>query len=126
MSTYYQLEKFNNTNNTMKDKQPINVADSSALIELLVKNNMVREATEVAENILVADAYPIPKIFRFLLNRLASNGDVEAMSSIGVHLTSRVKKEVSFDNRLCNAYLAAGQGKQYLDMLQKDVDEIAM
>ena len=97
----------------------VNVTDSSSLIELLVKSNRVKEATNVAETILASDAYPIPKIFRFLLNRLASNGEVEAMSKFGQYLTPRIKKEVSFDNRLCNAYLAAGRGGEYLHMLQK-------
>ena len=54
---------------------------------------------------LQKDTYPMPKIFRFLLNRLASTGHVEMMNTIGNYLTTAVKKEVSFDNRLCNAYL---------------------
>jgi len=94
------------------------------LIEFLVKDNRVNEATNVTESILASDAYPIPKIFRFLLNRLASNGEVEAMSRFDKYLTPRVKKEVSFDNRLCNAYLAAGRGSEYLDMLSEEVDDI--
>ena len=128
LASYNQLEQLNvndaSNNEPNTAKQTVNVTDSSSLIELLVKNDQVRDATHVAENILAADAYPIPKIFRFLLNRLASNGDVHAMSALGRYLTPRVKKEVSFDNRLCNAYLAAGQGQVYLDMLQKDVDDI--
>ena len=104
----------------------INVTDSSSLIELLVKDNRVNDATNVTESILASDAYPIPKIFRFLLNRLASNGEVEAMSKFEKYLTPRVKKEVSFDNRLCNAYLAAGRGSEYLNILQGEVDDIIM
>ena len=100
------------------------MTDSSSLIEFLVKDNRVNEATNVTESILASDAYPIPKIFRFLLNRLASNGEVEAMSRFDKYLTPRVKKEVSFDNRLCNAYLAAGRGSEYLDMLSEEVDDI--
>ena len=123
------MEKLNskhsaNDANHNYNKTVVNVTDSSALIELLVKENQVTEATKVAEGILASDAYPIPKIFRFLLNRLASNGDVDSMSKFDKYLTPRVKKEVSFDNRLCNAYLAAGRGSQYLQMLQREVDEI--
>ncbi|CAB4065005.1 unnamed protein product [Lepeophtheirus salmonis] len=44
------------------------------------------------------------------------------MVSIGQRLSSKVKKEVSFDNRLCNAYLAAGKGEVFLDCLQKELD----
>jgi len=59
-------------------------------------------------------------IFRFLLNRLASSGKVEMMNQLGQYLSTDVKKEVSFDNRLCNAYLAAGRGKEYLDVMVRD------
>ena len=62
--------------------------------------------------------------YRFLLNKMASNGEVELMTNIGSYLTAKVKKEVSFDNRLCNAYLSAGQGKQFLQLLDKEVDEV--
>jgi hypothetical protein len=74
---------------------------------------------------LQRDTYPMPKIFRFLLNRLASTGSVELMNAIGSYLTTTVKKEVSFDNRLCNAYLAAGRGGEYLDALEKEVDAVS-
>jgi len=129
LASYYQIEKLNSKRSSVEsnsnyNKTAVNVTDSSSLIELLVKDNRVKEATKVAESILALDAYPIPKIFRFLLNRLASNGDVEAMSKVGQYLTPRVKKEVSFDNRLCNAYLAAGRGSEYLHMLQNEVDDI--
>ena len=126
LASYNQIEKLNYKRSSAgsSSKTTVSVTDSSSLIEMLVKDNRVQEATTVAENILASDAYPIPKIFRFLLNRLASNGDVEAMSKVGHYLTPRVKKEVSFDNRLCNAYLAAGRGSEYLHMLQNEVDNI--
>jgi leucine-rich PPR motif-containing protein len=81
------------------------VTESSTLIELLVKGEHVREAAGLAENMLKRDTYPMPKIFRFLLNKLAANGEVELMNRVGRYLSPKVKKEVSFDNRLCNAYL---------------------
>lgn len=69
------------------------------------------------------EAYPLPRIFRFLLNRLAAQGQVEAMSRIGSYLTPKIKKEVSFDNRLCNGYLAAGRAEDYLQVLIIELDE---
>ena len=104
--------------------KPLNVTESSALIEILVKDDDVREAGELAENMLQRDTYPIPKIFRFLLNKMASSGEVEMMNRIGKFLSPKVKKEVSFDNRLCNAYLSAGKGSDFLDMLEKEVDNV--
>ena len=60
--------------------------------------------------------------FRFLLNKLALNGCVEEMGLIGEYLTTKVKKDVSFDNRLCNAYLSAGRGEEFLDRMVCDLD----
>lgn len=77
----------------------LNVTESSNLIELLIKSDMVGPATAITEQMLHRDAYPMPKIFRFLLNRLASMGEVEMVNNIGECLSPKVKKEVSFDNR---------------------------
>ena len=102
----------------------LNITESSSLIELLVKEDLIEEAVDVTERMLSREAYPMPRIFRFLLNRLATKGEVESMTRLGVYLTSRIRKEVSFDNRLCNAYLAAGRAKDYLDMMIKDLEEL--
>ena len=102
----------------------LGVTELSAYIELLVKEERVSEATRLTEEMLGLDLQPMPKIFRFLLNKLASSGEVEAMTRLGDTLTSRAKKEVSFDNRLCNAYLASGRGGEYLEVLTHDLDEV--
>ena len=105
-----------------KTGKQLNVTETSTLIELLVKEGIrVREAAKITEDMLRRNTYPMPKIFRFLLNRLASSGEVEAMTAIGQLLTPKVKKEVSFDNRLCNAYLSAGRGAEFLDLLHKEL-----
>lgn len=101
----------------------LNITESSGLIELFVKGDYLDDAIEVTKKMLVREAYPLPRIFRFLLNRLAANGQVEAMNTIGSYLTPKIKKEVSFDNRLCNAYLAAGRAEDYLNMLIVELDQ---
>ena len=50
----------------------MNITESSGLIELLVKDDLIEEAVDVTERMLSREAYPMPRIFRFLLNRLAS------------------------------------------------------
>jgi hypothetical protein len=116
------LAAFNELEKTGKQ---VNVTEMSSLVELLVKDDALQDATNVTEKMLQRDTYPMPKIFRFLLNRLASTGHVELMNTIGQYLTTIVKKEVSFDNRLCNAYLAAGRGGEYLDSLEKELNLVA-
>jgi len=101
----------------------LNVTESSTLIELFVKADLSDDAISVTERMLMREAYPLPRIFRFLLNRLAANGQVEAMTRIGSYLTPKIKKEVSFDNRLCNGYLAAGRAEDYLRVLITELDE---
>ncbi len=58
---------------------------------------------------------------RFLLNKLATSGSVEDMLALGCHLSTKIKKDVSYDNRLCNAYLSAGRGAEFLDLLVRDL-----
>ena len=58
---------------------------------------------------------------RFLLNKLATSGAVEDMLVLGRHLATKIKKDVSYDNRLCNAYLSAGRGSEFLDILVRDL-----
>jgi len=100
----------------------VNVTETSSLIEQLVRYDMMSEAVEVTQSMLVRNMHPIPKIFRFLLNKLASLGYVEDINTIGNFLSSKIKKDVSYDNRLCNAYLSAGRGAEFLTILMHDLD----
>jgi len=100
----------------------VNVTETSALVEQLIKSNMMKEAGDITRSMLVRDTHPLPKIFRFLLNKLAVSGSVEEILSIGQFLPTKIKKDVSFDNRLCNAYLSAGRGQEFLEVLVKDLE----
>jgi len=100
----------------------LNVTETSALLEQLIKANMMKEAGEITLEMLSRDTYPLPKIFRFMLNKLASNGSVEEMKNIEQFLSSKIKKEVSFDNRLCNAFLATGRGSEFLEILARNLE----
>jgi leucine-rich PPR motif-containing protein len=100
----------------------VNVTETSALTELLIRRDLTEEATQLTKTMLERNTHPLPKIFRFLLNKLAVNGSVEEMLEIGQYLNTKVKKDVSFDNRLCNAYLSAGRGEEFLDLMVADLD----
>jgi len=101
----------------------VNVTETSSLVELLVRADMMAEAGEVTRGMLARDTHPLPKIFRFLLNKLAIMGSVDEILAVGQYLPSKIKKDVSFDNRLCNAYLSAGRGAEFLGVLVKDLEE---
>ncbi|CAH1159971.1 unnamed protein product [Phaedon cochleariae] len=104
-------------------KDPISTNDLSQLIEKLLQSDRLKEASQVCLDILNRGNFPVNRVFRFLLNKLASNGDVETLSLIGSKIGSDDKKLVSFDNRICHANVMAGRAKDYLDKLEKDVDE---
>jgi len=101
--------------------RPVNVTETSSLVEQLIRADMTVEASEVTRGMLARDTHPLPKIFRFLLNKLATLGSVEEILSIGQYLPTKIKKDVSFDNRLCNAYLSAGRGSEFLEVLVQDL-----
>jgi len=100
----------------------VNVTETSSLVEQLIRADMMEEAAEVTRGMLTRDTHPLPKIFRFLLNKLAVMGRVETILSIGQYLPTKIKRDVSFDNRLCNAYLSASRGAEFLDQLEKELD----
>jgi len=100
----------------------VNVTETSALIEQLVRADMTHDATEITKTMLFRNTHPLPKIFRFLLNKLATTGAVDDINAIGQFLSTKIKKDVSYDNRLCNAYLSAGRGAEFLDILVADLD----
>ena len=55
------------------------------------------------------------------MKKLATLGSVEEILAIGHFLPTKIKKDVSFDNRLCNAYLSAGRGSEFLEVLVQDL-----
>ena len=57
------------------------------------------------------------------MNKLATLGSVEEILAIGHFLPTKIKKDVSYDNRLCNAYLSAGRGQEFLEVLIADLEQ---
>lgn len=105
-----------------QSKDRLAVTDLSALVEKLLQNNRVEEAENIALEILNHGNLPVNRVFRFLLNKLASNGDVESLNQIGSLISQDIKRIVSFDNKICHANLVAGKAEEYLNKLEKDLD----
>jgi len=102
-------------------QEKYSVVDLSHLIEKLLHNNRLNDATKLSLNLLDKGGFPIQKIFRFLLNKIAAAGDVESLTQIGQKLSPDVKRMVSFDNRLCHANIVAGKVGDYLNKLETDI-----
>ncbi|CAH1960976.1 unnamed protein product [Acanthoscelides obtectus] len=126
-SIFRQCIKNGNLEEALKmkrtSKEKFSVVDLSALIETLVQKNQVQEAYNITMEILDRGNLPVNKVFRFLLNKLATSGDIAMLEKIGSKLNPEVKKIVSFDNRMCHANLVSGKGKEYLEKLQEDIDK---
>lgn len=107
-------------------KEPASVVDLSTLIELLLQNNNIKDATKLTMEILERGKgnLPVNRVFRFYLNKLASNGDIDTLEKIGSMINSEVKRIVSFDNRLCHANLVAGKAEEYLKKLDNDIENV--
>jgi len=114
LSAYVAMESLGKTTN---------VTETSALIEQLIRADMMSDASNITQGMLIRNTHPLPKIFRFLLNKLAVNGSVEEILQLGQFLPTKIKKDVSFDNRLCNAYLSAGRGQEFLEVLIAELDQ---
>lgn len=113
LNTALELSKTNELTNS----------DQSLLIEKLAQNDRTQEASAIAKEMLQRNNAPLTRIFKFLLNKLASNGDMKQLQEFSDKMSSDLKKNVSFDNRLCHANLVAGKAKEYLNKLEDDVDK---
>uniref|UniRef100_A0A336KJE1 CSON011718 protein n=1 Tax=Culicoides sonorensis TaxID=179676 RepID=A0A336KJE1_CULSO len=107
-------------NLTPSDK--LSVTDKSILLEALTKAERYGEAKKVVLEMINSDStFPLPRIFRFYLNKIANSGDVQTLEEIGSKLTPELKKTLSFDNRFCHASIVAGNGEKYLEKLENEL-----
>lgn len=98
------------------------VSDTSVLIEKLLQNDRLNEATKITLQMLERGVHPLQRVFRFLLNKLATTGNVEVLETIGTKISPELKKLVSFDNRICHANVVSGNVGGYLEKLEAAID----
>ncbi|XP_017471472.1 PREDICTED: leucine-rich PPR motif-containing protein, mitochondrial isoform X2 [Rhagoletis zephyria] len=107
--------------NQLQPNESASVTDLSHLIEHAVRAERLIDATNIVNEVLAENRYPIPKIFKFYLNKIAASGDVDTLTRIGDKLSDEEKKIVSFDNRFCHANIVAGKTDQYLRSLYDQI-----
>ncbi|BFF96291.1 leucine-rich PPR motif-containing protein mitochondrial [Drosophila madeirensis] len=100
----------------------VNVLDTSRLIELLVRDDRLTEATKYVEELLADGLHPQVKVFRFYLNKIAAAADLQTLEKIGKQLNEEQKRLVSFDNRYCHANIVAGKAEPFLKQLSAEID----
>lgn len=111
-----------NTVQALVPADKVSVTNRSVAIEKLLQNDQLTKATKLVFDLLDEKLVPIPKIFRFYLNKLASSADTETLEKIRSRLSAETKKLISFDNRMCHSYVAGGKTDEYLKKLEDAVD----
>ncbi|KAK7057041.1 hypothetical protein SK128_001374 [Halocaridina rubra] len=95
----------------------LTVTEESKLIEAFVQDSRLDEATKVAQELVARGQYPVPRIFKYLLNKLAQAGNIDSIAFFESHLDDNLMKQVSYSNRLCNAYMQCGRTDEFLERL---------
>jgi leucine-rich PPR motif-containing protein, mitochondrial len=102
--------------------EKLSVTDRSIMIEAMVKAENLQDASKQVFEMLAENLHPIPRIFRYYLNRLANSGDTATLEQISPLLDGETKKLLSFDNRTCHSYVASGKSDDYLNRLEAAID----
>lgn len=98
------------------------VTKQTLVVEKLVQENQLDDATQRVIEMLKANTYPQPRTFKFYLNKIAQQGKVEIFEKLSPLISDDTKRLVSFDNRFVNAYTAAGKAEPFLDEMIKKFD----
>nr|XP_040237035.2 leucine-rich PPR motif-containing protein, mitochondrial [Anopheles coluzzii] len=104
--------------------QKPNLTEQSAVIEALVNRDRLSEASKLVLDLLEQKLFPIPRTFKYFLNKLAISGDVATFDRIGALISDDLKRQISFDNRLCHANVSNGNADQYLRQLEEAVGRV--
>lgn len=109
--------------NAQTTKETLPVPEMSQLIELLLQRGDLEQATNCVMTLLKGGSNPVLRVFRFYLNKLALVGNVQGFQTIAALINENTKKLISFDNKLCHAYLVSGQIETYLKIVENDIDK---
>ncbi|XP_058057678.1 leucine-rich PPR motif-containing protein, mitochondrial [Anopheles bellator] len=120
----HNLDRILDAYEKVDSREKLNLTEQSAVIDALINRDRLTEATKLVMNILEQKLFPIPRTFKFFLNKLALTGDVETFDRISSLISDDLKRQVSFDNRLCHANVAGGNADQYLRRLEQEAEKI--
>lgn len=104
-------------------KEAFPTPELSQLTENLLQKNDLENATMCVMHMLKRNLHPVMRVFRFYLNKLSHAGDTETFEKLSSMISNDVKKMISFDNKLCNAYLVSGKIGQYLQTHEQAIDK---
>lgn len=112
-----QLEKMV----TQKDSNKASKAQVSDNIEQLIQNEQLGQAMDRVVKSIKGNVIPKPNVLKFLLKKLADNGEVEKIQKLGIHINEVLKKKVTYDDKLTLAIFNRGAGPEHVDKLYEIV-----
>ncbi|XP_062545497.1 leucine-rich PPR motif-containing protein, mitochondrial [Armigeres subalbatus] len=109
---------------TLAVNDKLNITEQSIVIEALINRARLNEASKCVIAMLEQNVHPIPRIFKYFLNKLAISGDLDTFERIGGMISDNVKRLISFDNRYCHAQIASGNIEQYMKKLEATAEAL--
>lgn len=117
-----KLDDASKEKGAIKSNTKLSVTGETKVLELMVQEGRLEDASKHVFTMLEGNRHPLPRTFRFYLNKIAETGNYEVLEKLTPLLAADTKRNVSFDNRLCHAYLTAGKSGEYIDQMIKNFD----
>lgn len=101
----------------------INTSNESKIVELLTREKRLKEAFEIAKDML-ENGRPITKsILTFLVKNLSEAGDTASLEYLNGKVTKVMSSKLNLNNKIFNAYQTNGNVKDLIVRLETDIDE---
>ncbi|KAL4132665.1 hypothetical protein QTP88_009784 [Uroleucon formosanum] len=101
----------------------INTSCESKIIELLTREKRLKEAFEIAKDML-ENSRPITKsILAFLVKNLSEAGHTASLEYLNGKVTQVMSNKLNLNNKIFNAYQSNGNVNDLLVRLETDIDE---
>lgn len=114
------VEEAQNIMNSLSDSEFTNT-DRSRLLNLLLANGRIGEASRILLNWLERGVKPQIRTLNFVINNLAKSGDMDTMAAFGKVLDKELRRLTSFSNRLTHCMVQAGRVNDVLEKLESEI-----
>ncbi|CAG9578979.1 unnamed protein product [Danaus chrysippus] len=120
-----QVQKENETKKDQDIKKAVPKQTITDQVEQLTKEEKLSSATELALKSMEDGVFPKSNILKFLLRKLADEGDVERIKAIGNYLGESKRRKVTFDDKLTLAIFKQGGGSAHIETVLNAVNSAA-
>lgn len=104
------------------DKPTVTENSTTQDIEQFVQKGDLEKALNVAVKSIENGVMPKSKVLKFMLKKLAEQGEVEKIQLIGKYFNDNMRRNVTYDDKLTLAIFKSGAGSQHVDSLLEAVN----